>query len=93
MVTSSLACDLHDIWWQTMSEPFQVRITVRGYELDTQGHQNWDAADPAAAGTKAICAVRAALHAIGDATPGWEAARSVMRVAPADAADRLFAAG
>ena len=24
-----------------MSEPFRVRITVRGYELDTQGHLNW----------------------------------------------------
>jgi hypothetical protein len=50
-----------------------------------------EADDPAAAGTKALCAVRAALHAIGDATPGWEAARSVIRVAPADATDRLFA--
>lgn len=50
-----------------------------------------DANDPAAAATKALCTVRAALHAIGDPTPGWEAARSIMRVAPADAADRLFA--
>ena len=24
-----------------MSEPFQVRVKVRGYELDTQGHLNW----------------------------------------------------
>jgi acyl-CoA thioester hydrolase len=41
MATSSSARDHHDIWWQTMSEPFRVRITVRGYELDTQGHLNW----------------------------------------------------
>jgi hypothetical protein len=50
-----------------------------------------EAEDPAAAATKALCTVRTALHAVGDATPGWEAARSVMRVAPADASDRLFA--
>jgi acyl-CoA thioester hydrolase len=25
----------------TMSEAFNVRIKVRGYELDTQGHLNW----------------------------------------------------
>ena len=31
-----------------------------------------DADDPAEAGTRALCAVRAAVHAIGDATPGWE---------------------
>jgi acyl-CoA thioester hydrolase len=24
-----------------VSEPFQVRVKVRGYELDTQGHLNW----------------------------------------------------
>jgi hypothetical protein len=51
-----------------------------------------DARDPAEAGTKALCAVRAALHAIGDVTHGWEAARGVMRVAPTDASDRLHAA-
>jgi hypothetical protein len=50
-----------------------------------------EAADPAAAGTKALCTVRAAIHAIGDATPGWETARSSMRVVPADASDRLYA--
>ncbi len=49
-----------------------------------------DAGDPALAGTKALAAVRAAIHAIGGATPGWETDRGVMRVAPADAADRLF---
>ena len=50
-----------------------------------------EAADPAAAATKALCTVRAAIHAIGDFTPGWEETRSVLRVAPADASDRLFA--
>jgi hypothetical protein len=50
-----------------------------------------EAADPAAAGTKALCTVRAAVHAIGDFTPGWEETRTVLRVAPADASDRLFA--
>jgi hypothetical protein len=49
-----------------------------------------DADDPAEAGTKALCTVRAAIHAIGDATPGWETARGVMRVAPADVSDRLY---
>jgi acyl-CoA thioester hydrolase len=24
-----------------VSEPFQVRVKIRGYELDTQGHLNW----------------------------------------------------
>jgi hypothetical protein len=50
-----------------------------------------EAADPAAAATKALCTVRSAIHAIGDCTPGWEESRSVLRVAPADASDRLFA--
>jgi len=26
---------------EVMNEPFRVRVTVRGYELDTQGHLNW----------------------------------------------------
>jgi hypothetical protein len=46
--------------------------------------------DPAEACVKALCAVRTAIHAIGDATPGWETESSVMRVAPADIAQRLF---
>ena len=40
-----------------------------------------EAADPADAGTKALCTVRSAIHTIGDATPGWETARSVVRMA------------
>ena len=50
-----------------------------------------DADDPATAMVKALATVRAAIHAIGDATPGWETATAVMHVAPADAADRLLA--
>jgi hypothetical protein len=50
-----------------------------------------EATDPADAGTKALCAARTAIHSIGDATPGWETTRGVMRVAPADVSDRLYA--
>jgi hypothetical protein len=49
-----------------------------------------DAGDPAEAMVKALAAVRAAIHAIGDATPGWETTTAVMHVAPANAADRLL---
>jgi hypothetical protein len=52
-----------------------------------------DAADQAEAGTKALCAARAAIHAMGDGTPGWETSRGTMLVAPADASDRLYATG
>jgi hypothetical protein len=51
-----------------------------------------DAADPAAAMVKALATLRAAIHAIGDATPGWETTTAVMHVAPAHAADRLLEA-
>ena len=50
-----------------------------------------DADDPAAAMVKALATLRAAIHAIGGATPGWETSTAVMHVAPADAADRLTA--
>jgi hypothetical protein len=49
-----------------------------------------DADDPAAAMVKALATLRAAIHAIGDATPGWETATAVMHVAPADAGYRLL---
>lgn len=49
-----------------------------------------DADDPAAAMVRALATLRAAIHAIGDATPGWETASAVMHVAPADAADQLL---
>lgn len=50
-----------------------------------------DAEDPAAAIGKAVATLRAAIHAIGDATPGWETSTAILHVAPADAADRLLA--
>jgi hypothetical protein len=50
-----------------------------------------EAADPAVAATKALCALRTAIHAIGGATPGWETALGIMRIAPAEASERLFA--
>jgi hypothetical protein len=49
-----------------------------------------DADDPAGAMVKALATLRAAIHAIGDATPGWETKTAVMHVAPANAADRLL---
>jgi hypothetical protein len=51
-----------------------------------------DADDPAAAMVKALATLRAAIHAIGDATPGWETSTAVKHAAPADAAYRLLAA-
>lgn len=50
-----------------------------------------DADDPAVAMVKALATLRAAIHAIGDATPGWETSTAVMHVAPVGAADRLLA--
>jgi hypothetical protein len=50
-----------------------------------------EAEDQGAAAAMVVCATRAAIHAIGDATPGWETHRGILRVAPADVADRLFA--
>lgn len=49
-----------------------------------------DAGDPAAAMVGALATLRAAIHAIGDAAPGWETATAVMHAAPADAADQLL---
>lgn len=51
-----------------------------------------EADDPAEAMVKALATLRSAIHAIGDATPGWETATAVMHVAPAEAADRLITA-
>jgi hypothetical protein len=50
-----------------------------------------EADDPASAMVRAFATLRSAIHAIGDATPGWEMASAVMHVAPADAAGRLLA--
>jgi len=49
------------------------------------------ALDPADAAAKALGAVRAAIHAVGDATPGWETAGGEMRIAPARASERRYA--
>jgi hypothetical protein len=46
-----------------------------------------EADDPADAATKALCVARTALHAIGEATPGWERAPSVLRAWPGAQAD------
>ncbi len=48
-----------------------------------------EAPDPAEAMVKAFATLRAAIHAMGDATPGWETANTIMHAAPVDAADRL----
>jgi hypothetical protein len=48
-----------------------------------------EADDPAAAMVKALATLRSAIHAIGDATPGWETNTAVMHVAPADAGERI----
>jgi hypothetical protein len=45
-----------------------------------------EAPSPAEAAVKAQATLRAAVHAIGDATPGWETVTS-MHVAPADAGE------
>jgi hypothetical protein len=49
------------------------------------------ARDPAEAAAKALAVVRAAVHAAGDATPGWETAGGMMRIAPAEASERRYA--
>ena len=52
-----------------------------------------EATDPAEAMVKALATLRAAIHSIGDATPGWDfiMLNAVMHVAPVDCADRLLA--
>jgi hypothetical protein len=57
--------------------------------VDVQMLVNAD--DPSLAMVKAFATLRSAIHAIGDATPGWEMSSAVMHVAPADAAERLLA--
>jgi hypothetical protein len=49
-----------------------------------------EAADAAEAMVKALATLRAAIHAIGDATPGWETANIVMHAGPVDAANPLL---
>jgi hypothetical protein len=45
-----------------------------------------DAQDPAVAMAKALATLRAAIHMIGPATPGWMTTTAVIRVASANAA-------
>ncbi len=66
-----------------------VAATLAGLRADVQ--MTIEAADPAAAAVQALATLRAAIHAMGDATPGWETRTAVMHVAPAEAADRLLA--
>jgi hypothetical protein len=71
-----------------IADPDLAADTVTG-RVDVQ--MIVDADDPAAAMVRALATVRAAIHAMGDATPGWETSTAVMHVAPADAAHRLLA--
>jgi hypothetical protein len=48
-------------------------------------------ADQAEAAAKSLSALRAAIHAIGDAAPGWEMSQGIMHIAPAALLDRLLA--
>lgn len=71
----------------TIEDPDLAARLTDGY-VDAQ--MTVEADDPAEAMSKALCVLRAAIHAIGDATPRWETARAIMHVAPADESDRLF---
>jgi hypothetical protein len=77
--------DLEDVD-SAITDPDMAANLTAG-RVDVQ--MNVTAEDPAEAATKALCTIRTAIHAIGDATPGWETASAVMHVAPADSADRL----
>ncbi len=48
------------------------------------------AADPAAALVKALATLRAAIHAIGGATPGWETTGAVIHAAPTETPGQLL---
>jgi hypothetical protein len=50
-----------------------------------------EGADQAEAAAKSLSALRAAIHAIGDAAPGWETSQGIMHIAPAALLDRLLA--
>lgn len=49
-----------------------------------------EATDPAEAAVKALATLRAAIHAIGEATPGWETNSAIMHVAPEEDADCIM---
>jgi hypothetical protein len=71
-----------------IAEP-DLAASLKSGNVDVQ--MTVEAADPAEAATKALCAVRAAIHAMGDSTPGWETAHGIMRISTAEATDRLYA--
>jgi hypothetical protein len=48
-------------------------------------------ADQAEAAARSLSALRAAIHAIGDAAPGWETSQGIMHIAPAALLARLLA--
>ena len=86
----ALADALHDLedFDPAVEDPDLAARLTDGY-VDVQ--MVIEAGDPAEAMTKALCVLRSAIHAIGDATPGWETERAIMHVAPADASERLSA--
>jgi hypothetical protein len=50
-----------------------------------------EGADQAEAAAKSLSALRAAIHALGEATPGWETSQGIMHIAPAALLGRLLA--
>ena len=64
-----------------------VAATLDECRIDVQ--MTAEASGPAEAMTKAQSTLRAAIHAIGDATPGWETGAAVGHVAPYESADLL----
>jgi hypothetical protein len=50
-----------------------------------------EGADQAEAAGKSLSALQTAIHAIGDAAPGWETSQGIMHIAPAALLDRLLA--
>lgn len=71
----------------TIADP-DLAARMGSSEVDIQ--MTVEAEDPADAATKALCALRTAIHVIGGATPGWETASAIMRIAPSEESDRLF---
>ncbi len=64
---------------QAITDP-DLTATLSTGRVDVQ--MTVAADDPAEAATKALCAVRSAIHAIGGATPGWETKHAAMHIAP-----------
>jgi hypothetical protein len=73
---------------KAISDP-DLAASLNTGDVDVQ--MTVEADDVAEAATKALCAIRTAIHAIGDATPGWETARGAMSIAPSEVSQRLLA--